>query len=187
MIFAAAALASATLSRERHQKPSPHRPLAAEPSRPDARGRSATGPSEIPRRGLWDVLMRVKNDVGEANLSLVAAGVAFYAFPAIPFGFAALVAAYGLIFDPSDVGGQIDSMAGVLPADVIRLLSEQLAALTSKPRATLGIGFLVSFGLALWSSRSAMSSLMTALDIAYDEKEKRGFVSFQATALLLTA
>ena len=132
------------------------------------------------------MLMRVKDGISETNLSLIAAGVAFYAFLAIPFGFAALVAAYGLVFDPADVGRQVDAMSGILPEQVVRLLGEQLAGLTAKPPVSLGIGFLISFGVALWSSRSAMSSLMTALNIVYEEKEKRGFIRFQASALLLT-
>lgn len=180
LIFAAARLARAVAGGEQQVR-------SASNGGDAGRGRHATSPGAIPSRGLWDVVMRVKDDVGETNLSLIAAGVAFYAFLAIPFGFGALIAAYGLMFDPTDVQRQVDAMAGVLPDDVIRLLGEQLAALTSKPRASLGIGFIVSLGLALWSARSAMSSLMTALNIAYGEKEKRGFISFQASALLLTA
>lgn len=131
--------------------------------------------------------MRVKDGVSARNLSLIAAGVAFFAFLAMPFGFGALIAAYGLVFDPAEVGRQIDALGSVLPGDVIKLLGEQLAMLTSKPRASLGVGFLVSFVLALWSARSAMSSVMTALNITYAENEKRGFFMFQAAALLLTA
>lgn len=189
LIFAAVAIASTTIGRERRDDPEPRpRPLAATSRRDDdGRGRTATTPGDIPRRGLWDVLMRVKDDISRTNLSLIAAGVAFYAFLAMPFGFGALVAAYGLIFDPAEVGRQVDAMAGILPEEVIRLLGEQLASLTAKPRTGLGIGFAISFGLALWSARSAMSSLMTALNIVNDEPEKRGFIAFQATALVLTA
>src|SRR5215470_5306455 len=56
---------------------------------PDRHGRRAAWPSEIPRRGWWDILMRVKDGISNKNLSLIAAGAAFYAFMAIPSGFAA--------------------------------------------------------------------------------------------------
>jgi membrane protein len=44
--------------------------------------------------------MRVKDDISEKNLSLVAAGTAFYALLAIPAAITALVSLYGLAFDP---------------------------------------------------------------------------------------
>src|SRR4051794_1165737 len=73
----------------------------------DARGHSAAWPSEIPKRGWWDILMRVKDDISEKNLTLVAAGVAFYAFLAIPSALTSLVSLYGLLFNPDDVQRQI--------------------------------------------------------------------------------
>ena len=70
---------------------------------PDAgdRGQYAHRPTQIPRRGWKDVLLRVKDQIGEDNMSVVAAGVAFYGllatFPAI----SAAVLLYGLVFDPA--------------------------------------------------------------------------------------
>jgi membrane protein len=67
---------------------------------PDRRVRSATTPAELPKSGWWDIFMRVKDDISEKNLSLVAAGTAFYALLAIPAAITALVSLYGLAFDP---------------------------------------------------------------------------------------
>jgi membrane protein len=131
--------------------------------------------------------MRVKDEISRTNLSLIAAGVAFYAFLAIPSAFAALIALYGLAFDPAEVGRQVQGMRGVLPAEAIKLLSAQLQDLTSHSSATLGIGFAVSLGIALWSARSATSSMIAALNIAYGEQEKRGLFRLQFAALGLTA
>jgi membrane protein len=152
----------------------------------DTHGRRAAWPSEIPKRGWWDILMRVKEDIARNNLSLIAAGAAFYGFLAIPSAIAALIALYGLAFDPADVQRQVQSMQGLLPGDVVTLLSDQLRALTERPAASLGVGLLVSVLIALWSARSATSSMITVLNIAYKEPEKRGFIRLNAISFGLT-
>ena len=150
------------------------------------RGRQAAWPSHIPGRGWWDILMRVKNDISDQNLPLVAAGAAFYVLLAIPAAFTALVSLYGLVFDPRNVQRQVELMHGVVPAEAITILSDQLKALTSHPSSTLGVGLAISLLLALWSARSGTSSMITALNIAYKEPEKRSFIWFQIVALGLT-
>jgi membrane protein len=40
--------------------------------------------------------------------------------------------------------------------------------------------------LALWSAAKGMNSMFEAMNIAYDEYEKRGFIKLNATALLMT-
>jgi membrane protein len=185
LVFVAFA-AAAKLAR----RPSDNSERRGTPAAPghggDPHGRSAESPGEIPRRGWWDILLRVKDEIGRNNLSLIAAGVAFYGFLAIPSGFAALVALYGLAFDPTDVTRQIQALEGILPGDAVKLLSDQLSNLTAHSQTTLGVGLAVSFALAVWSARSATSSLIIGLNIAYKEEEKRSFVRFQIAALGLT-
>lgn len=152
----------------------------------NAHGRQAAWPSHIPKRGWWDILVRLKDDISQRNLSLVAAGVAFYALLAIPAALTALVSLYGLVFDPNDVQRQIGLMQGVLPAEVIKILADQLQTLTSHPSSTLGVGLIMSLMLALWSARSATSAMMAALNITYAEPEKRNFLWFQIIAFGLT-
>ena len=152
----------------------------------DARGRTAKSPGEIPRRGWWDIVMRTKDDVSRNNLSLIAAGAAFYGFLAIPSAITALVSLYGLMFDPRGVQRQVEAMRGLLPDEAIRLISEQLQTLASHSNSTLGAGLVMSLALALWSARSGISSMITALNIVYGEAEKRGYVRLQLVALGLT-
>jgi membrane protein len=77
-------------------------------------------------------------------------------------------------------------MTGILPTEAIQLLSDQLRTLSSHSSSTLGIGLVVSV-LALWSARSGTSSMISALNIVYEEPEKRNFIWFQVIALGLTA
>src|SRR5690242_10083063 len=150
-------------------------------------GHEADEPQDIPRRGWKQVVKRVGTRISRDNLSIIAAGVAFYAFLAIPSALTALVALYGLAFDPQDVQRQITSLNGAMPGEAVQLIGQQLQTVTSQPHSTLGIGLLVAVLVAIWGARSAMSTFVIALNVAYAEDEKRGFFRFQATAFALTA
>jgi membrane protein len=152
----------------------------------DRHGRGAAWPSEIPSRGWWDIALRVKDNISRHNVSLISAGIAFYVFLAIPAGITALVSLYGLVFDPRNVAQQVAAMQGVLPAEVIKLVSDQLQAITARPASTLGVGLVLSVLLAIWSARSAVSALISALNITYEEPERRNFFWLQAISFGLT-
>jgi membrane protein len=149
-------------------------------------GREAEHPTEIPGHGWKRVLARVKDRTLRDNLSIIAAGVAFYAFLAIPSALTALVALYGLAFNPADVQRQLVALHGVMPAEAVQLVTQQLKAVTSQPQTSLGIGLIVALLVAIWGARSAMSTFITALNIAYGEEERRSFFRFQAMAFGLT-
>jgi membrane protein len=149
------------------------------------RGRHAHKPTEIPGKGWLDVLTRTKQQISEDNLSVVAAGVAFYGFVAMVPALAAIIAIYGLVSDPSQVAKQIESLATVLPGEVLPLLREQMLRITSNQGAA-GWSALIGFALALYSSANATKALITGLNIAYDETERRSFFKLTLIAFILT-
>ena len=151
-----------------------------------SRGREAGAPRDIPARGWRDILLRVKDRIKRDNLSIISAGVAFYALLAIFPGLIALVGLYGLAFDPQQVGEHISALTAVLPGEAANLVGEQLAEVTSMEKTSLGVGSIVAILLALWSASAGMRTLMTALDVAYAEEENRGTIKFYGTSLLLT-
>jgi membrane protein len=151
-----------------------------------ARGREAGTPKDIPARGWKDILLRVKDQIKKDRLSIVAAGVAFYALLAVFPGLIALVAVYGLAFDPQQVQEHVRVLSGVLPPEAADILLGQLSDLTSTDSTALGIGALGGVLLALWSASAGMRTLMEALNVAYNEEERRGMIRFYGTALLLT-
>jgi membrane protein len=155
---------------------------AAQPGR----GRQAEQPHHIPARGWLDILWRVKEEMSKDHLSVLAAGVGFYALLAIFPALAAAVSIYGLIADPRDVEDQATLAIGLIPEESRTIITDQLAKITSQPRGSLGFGALFALLLALWSSSAAMQTLMTGLNVVYDEAERRGVVRFYATAIGLT-
>ena len=151
-----------------------------------ARGRAADTPRQIPAAGWRDVLWRVKDEVARDNLSLVAAGVAFYALLAIFPALAAIVSIYGLLADPQTVEQQLAATSQVLPEQARSIIQEQLTRVASGAPTALGLSAIVSVLLALWSANKGTQSLITALNIVYDEEEKRGLVWLTVLSLALT-
>jgi membrane protein len=152
----------------------------------DSRGREASTPREIPARGWLDIARRVKDQIKRDRLSIIAAGVAFYGLLAIFPGLVALVATYGLVADPAQIERHVASLSAILPPQAAEVVMNQLRDLASTNRAALGLGAIGGLLVALWSASSAVRTLMEALNIAYDEEERRGIIRFYGTALLLT-
>jgi len=149
-------------------------------------GRYAERPRDFSRPAWGDVLRRVKASMSEDNLSLIAAGAAFYGLLAIFPSLAALVSIYGIFTDPATVTEQMDRVAGIIPDDARMVIEGQLQRVASAGGTALSVGVAVSFLFTLWSASKGVKSLMTALNIVYNEKEERGFIKLNATALLLT-
>lgn len=150
------------------------------------RGRKAKRPTEIPRKGLRDILLRVKKEQSEDNISIIAAGVAFYALAAIFPALAALVSIYGLVTEPSEVQTQLGVLSRFLPREAFGIMNYQLSRIASHSGGTLSIGLVGGILLSLWSASKGTKALMTALNVVYDEQEKRGFLKLNLAALLLT-
>lgn len=150
------------------------------------RGRQAGQPHEIPARGWRDILWRVKDEMSRDNLSILAAGCAFYAMLAIVPALAAAISLFGLVADPVMIEQQIEQLAHILPQEAQGIITDQLSRLASQPRTGLSVGAMIGILFALWSASYGIQTLMTGLNVVYDEEEKRGFVQFYATALMLT-
>jgi membrane protein len=138
------------------------------------------------RHRLWHVSKRVGSRIGEDNISIMAAGVAFYALLSIFPGLTTLISLYGLVADPDDVRKLIESARGVLPDEALSLLTAQVSALLHGGPGKFGLGLVISLAFALWSTNYGTASLITALNAAYEEKETRGYVRATLTGLALT-
>jgi membrane protein len=152
-----------------------------------AHGEYADRPMGIPRKGWVQVARRVKDQIGADNLSIVAAGVAFYALLALFPALAALVMIYGLISDPAEVTAQLEPLRSLMPEGAFTILEDQLTAVASREGTRVGFGLLFSLALAVWSSAKGIKALFMALNIAYGEREERGFIRLNVIALIFTA
>jgi membrane protein len=149
-------------------------------------GGYAESPTEIPARGWWQVTKRAWRESRADNVPMLAAGVAFFAFLALVPTLIAALTLYGLVADPGQVTEQLRGLSGALPPGARELITDQLAAVASSGGRALTVGLVVSLLAALWSASSGTGHLMTAVNLAYDEEEGRGFLKQKAIALVLT-
>ena len=150
------------------------------------RGRHARGPGQIPAAGWRDILLRVWQKIGQDNASLVAAGIALNSLLAIFPALAVAVLIYGLFSSPADVAAELKPFFEILPSDAAKLLQDQLQSLVAPAHVKLGLGAIVSALLAFWSARQGIAALMTATNIAYYERERRGFFTQIGISLVFT-
>lgn len=153
---------------------------------PSAPGPIDSGPTDLALPRWRVVLWRVWAQLHANHVSMLAAGVAFYAFLSLFPGLVALVALYGLVADPVAVEDSIASLGGVLPDAAQSVISDQLRALSSHDGTTLSVTLAFSIVIAWWSAAAAMKALMEALNVAYGVAEQRGLVRFNVEALILT-
>src|SRR5436190_21435490 len=154
--------------------------------REHGRGRLASTPSQIPARGWNDVLLRVWHNIGDDRIMLVAAGLTFYSLLAIFPAIAALVALYGLFADPSRIAANIDSLSGVLPGGALDVVRQEMNRVAASGQTKLGVAFVVGFAVSLWSANAGIKSIFDALNLVYNEKEKRGLIRLNLVSLVFT-
>jgi membrane protein len=150
------------------------------------RGRDAERPSQIPAAGLKDVFWRLFAAITEDRVMLIAAGVTYYLLLALFPAMAALVSIYGFVASPADIAERIAFMSSVMPADALNIFLDQLKSLASQPSSTLSLGLVAGLAIALWSANNGMKSLFEAMNVAYEETEKRSFLKLNAISLLFT-
>lgn len=119
--------------------------------------------------------MRVKSDLSRDNVSLVAGGLAMYALLSLFPALAAAVSFYGLLFTPADVVRHMNAISGLVPPGLRDIFNSGLQDVARRQTGTLTVAAVLAVLVALASARSAMGSVMQAANIAYQEREKRGF------------
>ena len=102
----------------------------------------------------WNFLRAIWTTVGERNLGLIAAGVAFFGMFAIFPALAALIAVFGLLADPVIVAEQLALLEEIIPIEVFNILTAQIDRLLGAQSNTLGWATVVSIVLALWAARA---------------------------------
>lgn len=150
------------------------------------RGHHARSPWQMPPRAWKDIAARTWQRTWDDNVGLVASGVAFYGFFALVSLLGIVVLGYGLFADPKTVISNIQTIAGLLPRDAAVVIGDQLLNAVRTSEQTKGAGLMVAFAAALYGGTNGAAALITALNIAYEEKEKRSLLHFYTLAILMT-
>lgn len=166
-----------------------NRDREAQASRPSASGSGddARSPPEIPAKGWREIARRTFGEVSRDRVLAVAAGVTFYGLLALFPALAAFVSLYGLVADPGTVADHLGMLSGVMPAQAYGLIRDQALELSSQGEPRLGLSLAISLLLSIWSANAGMKAIFDALNVAYGEDEKRGFVELNLVSLGFTA
>lgn len=139
-------------------------------------GAEQRSPFAMPGAAWWAVLKRVYVMIGFHNLSLLAAGVAFFTFLAFVPLIASAVLLYGLFGDPQSVADSVNLLSGVAPREVLAILQDQMLAIVTSSKAAQGFGLIASILVSLYGAMRAATAMISALNIIYEEYETRHIV-----------
>ncbi len=141
------------------------------------------------------VLKRVKLH----NVTVSAAGIAFYGLLALVPTLIALVSVYALLADPTQIEQQVSDAAGSLDDETKAFVTSQLqsivgdveenAAEGTSSSSPVGRWFALGTGiiLALFSASGALQKLMGTIAVAYQAEENRPGWKVRALAYVFTA
>jgi membrane protein len=163
----------------------PRDSFARETAQP-GRGRFSSNPLQIPSAGWKDILWRTYLRSGEDRLLATAAGVVFFGLLAVFPAITALVSSYGLFANASTIGANLQTLALMLPEGSFQIVQDQIARVLDKGNTALGATFLFGLGLAIWSANAGVKAVIDALNVVYEEREKRSFVRLNLLSLAFT-
>lgn len=158
-------------------EPTPQlQPELREPRVPDPRLRDLTFAD-------WKaILVRAFKGFMADNAMMLASALAYSSFFAIPAVLIVATGLFTLIASPAAITTLIDHLTGVIPPAAAHLLEGSLKRADANPGSSL-LMTILGFVVAVWSVTGAMNSYMTALNYAYDRKDKRSFVTKRVVAL----
>jgi membrane protein len=139
-----------------------------------------------PARAAKHVAQQLPGRLREHNLTLVSAGVAFYAFLAFVPALIVIVTVYGLVAKPADIQRQVRDFGKALPDEVQNFIQQQITSIGSASRAGVSVTLLIAVAIALWSASGGMAALITGVNVARDQTEPKSFVKKRGKALVLT-
>jgi membrane protein len=149
-------------------------------------GPNSANPSQTPWARWKDILWRTYVRTNEDRLLPTAAGVVFFGLLAVFPAITALVSCYGLFANPSTIGANLQTLALMLPEGAFQIVQDQISRVLSKGNTQLGTTFLLGLGFAIWSANAGVKALIDALNVAYEEREKRSFLKLNLISLAFT-
>ncbi len=140
---------------------------------------------------------------GRHNVTVIAAGIAFYALLALLPTLVAMTSLYSLVNDPADIITQVNDLGqnlGGPTGDLVREFGCEAVSGTipeggtcvlpeSDPGLSVGqlLGVVLGLLIALFSASGATQKLMNVVNSAYEAHETRGGLLLRGLAYLFTA
>src|SRR5260370_29808695 len=85
------------------------------------------------------------------------------------------------------MGENVEALSVMVPEGSFQVVQGQGARVLMKGNTALGATFLFGLGLAVWSANAGVKAVIDALNVVYEEREKRGFIRLNLLSLTFTA
>ena len=120
------------------------------------------------------------------NAMMLASALAYSTFFAIPSVLLVVVGVFSLTVGPGTITTLTSHLANVMPGQAASLLDGSLKRLNEHPSQGIAVTA-VGFALATWSMTGAMTTYMTAVNLAYGMKDRRHFLRKRLVAIEMVA
>ncbi|WP_372802567.1 YihY/virulence factor BrkB family protein [Paracoccus seriniphilus] len=124
--------------------------------------------------------------VGEDRVTAVAGGVTFFGllslFPAIT----AFVSIYGLIADPAIIAEHLSLLQRFMPEGTLNIIRTQVESIASSSGSALSAAGIIGLLMSFYSANSGMKAMLSALNVAQMQKERRSFLRLNLVAMGFT-
>jgi membrane protein len=146
----------------------------------------APGLRDLSFRDWRAILVRAFKQFLDHNGTMMASALAYSTFFAIPSVLLVVVGVFTLLVGPETITSLMAHFSQVMPGQAASLLGGSLHRLEQHPASGIAMT-IVGFVLALWATTGAMTTYMTALNLAYGRKDGRSFVRKRLVAVQLVA
>jgi membrane protein len=158
---------------------------APQPERKEPRLRDP-GLRDLSFRDWRAIFVRAFKGFLDDNGTMLASALAYSTFFAIPSVLLVTVGVFTLVVGPGTISALMAHFSHVMPAAATNLLGQSLHRLDAHPATGIAMTA-VGFALALWSTTGAMTTYMTAVNLAYERKDGRKFVMKRFIAVQMVA
>ncbi|CAM3132635.1 YihY/virulence factor BrkB family protein [Paracoccus nototheniae] len=144
------------------------------------------GLRDMHRRDWLTVGKALMTQIGDDRVTSVAGGITFFGllslFPAIT----AFVSLYGLMADPMTIQSHLQMLQALLPDSAFEIIATQVTSIASAPTGALSLAGVMALLMAFWSANGGMKALLSALNVAFFQRETRSFVRLNIVAMCFT-
>lgn len=126
-------------------------------------------------------------NLSDKNVTLVAGGVAFYAFLSLFPGIICIIFLWELFASDQNAFALLGFLEYIVPEQAFEVIAELIFQITEREEPASIWAATISLLIALWSSSRAVEALLVATHIMYRNTYKRGVIKQRIIALLFTA
>jgi membrane protein len=87
--------------------------------------------------------------------------------------------------DRGTIGEHLSLLSGILPDGALEIIGDQVERIAGQ-KSSLGFAFFGSLAISLWTANAGMKALFEAMNVVYEEDEKRSFLSLNLRTLSFT-